>query len=106
MDCLALEARLIGRVGAGRRVAPGSEFCRCGVGVDGSWVIGGRRPTGQGRAAAKRPASSRKRAASGQVDAKRMRALVVVVEPNDLLHPPRVATFSPKHLAVLDRCVH
>ena len=44
-----------------------------GFGVERARVLGARRPGGQGPAAARRPASMRNRAASGQAEAKWMR---------------------------------
>ena len=44
-----------------RRLASGFEVCRGGLGVEGARVCGARRPGGQGPAAARRPASRRKR---------------------------------------------
>ena len=47
-----------------------------GLRVERAWVIGARRPFAQGPAAARRPASRRKRAASGQAEVKWMRTRV------------------------------
>ena len=44
-----------------------------GFGVERARVLGARRPGGQGPEAARRPASRRNRAASGQAEAKWMR---------------------------------
>lgn len=44
-----------------------------GVGIEGSWAGGARRPVGQGPDAARRPASIRNSAVSGQAAAKWMR---------------------------------